>query len=63
MMAERLGFALRADFLSDKMGFSPKATEGNAKLYDEADWPAICDALMDHVWSVRDTNWARHGTV
>jgi hypothetical protein len=47
-IAERLGFDLRADFLAG-LGFAPAATDKAAKLYHEADFPAICAALIRHI--------------
>ena len=49
MIADRLGFALRADFLADVLGFRPVAIDGSAKLYNESDWSAICARLSEHV--------------
>jgi len=52
-ITERLGFNLTADFLTT-LGFSPVATEKNAKLYREADFPAICAALVAHINGVAE---------
>lgn len=52
-IAERLGFALTAEFLA-ALGFSPVATEKNAKLYREADFRGICAALVTHINSVAE---------
>lgn len=41
---ERLGFTVTADFLTN-LGFSPAATDKSAKLYHDADFPRICDAI------------------
>lgn len=46
----RLGFTMNADFLAS-MGFKPVSTDKNAKLYREADFPAICRRIADHVLS------------
>lgn len=47
-IGERLGFDLRADFLGS-LGFAPAATDKAAKLYHEADFPAMCAALIRHI--------------
>lgn len=47
-IAERLGFALSADFLST-LGFTPVATLKASKLYRESDFPEICAALVQHI--------------
>jgi predicted phage-related endonuclease len=46
---ERLApIALSADGLA-RLGFAPAATDKSAKLYHEADFPAMCAALIRHV--------------
>lgn len=51
-ICERLGFTVTAEFLAT-LGF--KATvERNAKLYRESQWPAICEALIQHITQVVD---------
>lgn len=55
-ITERLGFNLTADFLAG-LGFSPVATEKAAKLYREADFPAICAALVAHISNVAETEY------
>lgn len=50
-IAERLGFALTADFLKS-LGFEPAATDKSAKLYHSKDFPAICRVLIEHIESV-----------
>lgn len=46
---ERLApVALTADGLA-RLGFAPAATDKSAKLYHEADFPAICAALIRHI--------------
>jgi exodeoxyribonuclease (lambda-induced) len=46
---ERLApIALTADGLA-RLGFAPAATDKSAKLYHEADFPAMCAALIRHV--------------
>ena len=44
----RLGFTVSADFL-DSLGFAPAATDKNAKLYHENDFPRMCQVLARHV--------------
>jgi exodeoxyribonuclease (lambda-induced) len=51
-IAERLGFALTADFLRS-IGIEPAATDKSAKLYHEADFPRICAALVNHINQVQ----------
>ena len=43
---------ITADGLAD-LGFKPVGTQGNAKLYRDSDWPAICDALARHIAMVK----------
>jgi predicted phage-related endonuclease len=50
-IAERLGFALTADFLAS-LGFGAAGRERAAVLYHEADFPRICAALIRHVTAV-----------
>ena len=47
-IADRLGFALTADFLKG-LGFEPAATDRASKLYFEADFPLILTALVRHI--------------
>lgn len=51
-IAERLGFALTADFLR-VLGFAPAAKDRAAVLYHESDFPSICAALIRHIGSVQ----------
>ena len=51
-IAERLGFTLTADFLKG-LGFEPAATDRASKLYFEADFPLILDALVRHIEAVQ----------
>lgn len=51
-ICERLGFTVTADFLAS-LGFEA-TVERNAKLYRESDWPAICEALIQHINTVSD---------
>lgn len=53
VIAERMGFTLTADFLK-VLGFEPAATDRASKLYHEADFPAICQALIAHVAEVSE---------
>lgn len=48
----RLGFTLTADFLRT-LGFEHAGRDKAAVLYHEADFPAICAALIDHIDHVR----------
>lgn len=50
-ISERLGFTITADFLSS-LGFAPAATDKNAKLYHDSDFPSICAALLRHIQAV-----------
>jgi len=56
-IGERLGFPLTADFLST-IGFAAAGRERSAVLYHEADFPAICTALIDHITEVRSARVA-----
>lgn len=49
---ERLGFTVTADFLAE-LGFAA-TTERAEKLYRESQWPAICEALIQHINQVAD---------
>jgi len=51
-ISERLGFTVTADFLA-RMGFQPAATEKAAKLYHEADFGRICEAIVVHIRTVQ----------
>lgn len=51
-ICERLGFNVTADFLAS-LGFTA-TVERNAKLYCESQWPAICEALIQHITQVAD---------
>ena len=51
-IADRLGFALTADFLKG-LGFEPAATDRASKLYFEADFPLILAALVRHIEQVQ----------
>jgi len=55
---ERLApIALTADGLT-RLGFAPAATDKSAKLYHEADFPAMCASLIRHIVNVRDNRAA-----
>jgi hypothetical protein len=51
----RLGFTLTADFLRT-IGFEPAGRERAAVLYHDADFHAICNALIDHIGQARESN-------
>jgi predicted phage-related endonuclease len=50
-ISERLGFVVTADFLGT-LGFPPAATDKSAKLFHEADFPRICNAIAQHALAV-----------
>lgn len=47
-IAERLGFALTADFLG-ALGFAPAGKDRAAVLFHESDFQSICAALIRHI--------------
>ena len=49
----RLGFTLQAAFIADTLGIVHSATDKAAKLYHEADFGRICDALIAHIRTVQ----------
>lgn len=51
-IAERLGFALTAQFLGT-LGFEPAARDKAAQLYHEHDFAMICAALQRHISAVQ----------
>lgn len=51
-IADRLGFALSADFLRS-LGFEPAAKVGAHGVYHEASFPLICAALVAHIEAVQ----------
>jgi predicted phage-related endonuclease len=51
-IGERLGFSLTGDFLKN-LGFEPAARDKSALLFHESNFVEICDALDDHITSVR----------
>ncbi len=55
---ERLApIAVTADGLA-RLGFAPAATDKSAKLYHEADFPAMCAAMIRHVTAVAEAKAA-----
>lgn len=51
-IADRLGFALTADFLRT-LGFAPAARDKAAHLYHEQDFASICAALIRYISAVQ----------
>ena len=49
VICERLGFTVTAAFLADVLHIEHRATDKDAKLYRESDWPVICRQLASHV--------------
>lgn len=52
-ISERLGFTLTADFIK-VLGFEPAKVDRASKLFHEEDFPAICQALINHIGEVSD---------
>ncbi len=52
-ISTRLGFTVTADFLHT-LGFDPAKTERAAKLYHDADFPLMCQALIAHIAEVSE---------
>lgn len=52
-IANRLGFGITAAFLRT-MDFEPAGKEGASVLYYETDFPAICQALIEHITEVSE---------
>ena len=50
-ISQRLGFNLTSDFLKT-LGFEPAAVNGASKLFHEQNFPAICNALVQHIQRV-----------
>jgi hypothetical protein len=48
----RLGFAVRADFITGALGITPAAIERGLPRFRESQWPLICAALVRHVNAV-----------
>ncbi len=51
-IADRLGFALPADFLRT-LGFEPAGKDRAAVLYHEHEFASICAALIRHIGSIQ----------
>jgi predicted phage-related endonuclease len=51
-IGERLGFALTGDFLKT-LGFEPAASDKSALLFNESDFPFICEALVSHIQRIQ----------
>lgn len=49
----RLGFTLTAAFLTE-LGYPPAAKAGSANLYHQADYPRICQSLIEHIQKARE---------
>jgi putative phage-type endonuclease len=52
-ISTRLGFTVTADFLH-VLGFSPAKTDRASKLFHEAEFPQICQALIAHIGEVSE---------
>lgn len=52
-ISERLGFTVTADFLHT-LGFDPAKVDRASKLFHSEDFPAICQALIDHIAEVQE---------
>lgn len=52
-ISSRMGFNLTAEFLHG-LGFEPAKIDRASKLFHEADFPAICNALIDHIKEVSE---------
>lgn len=53
-ICERLGFTVSTEFIRS-LGVEPAGRERAAVLYREADFPTICDWLIGHIQSVRNS--------
>lgn len=53
-ICERLGFTVSAEFIRS-LGVEPAGRERAAVLYRESDFPKICDWLIGHIQSVRNS--------
>lgn len=51
-ISERIGWTVTADLLT-RLGFPPAATDKNAKLYHEADFTLMLDAMIQHLRAVQ----------
>lgn len=52
-IARRLGFALTQAFIEGVLGVPHVRKERDSVYWREADWPALCDALVKHVQALR----------
>lgn len=50
-ISDRLGLTVRSELLAS-LGFQATQVKA-AKMYRESDWPAICDALCNHIQSAK----------
>lgn len=57
-ISERLGFTVTADFMLS-LGFAPAATMKASKLYHEADFPKLCQALRNHIATIQEVHTPR----
>lgn len=48
-----LGFPMSRQFITNVLGISPSATDGDAPLFNPSQWVVICDALLAHVSNVK----------
>ena len=54
VIADRLGFVLKADFLK-QLGFEPAGQDRAAVLYHFDIFPDICEALLAHISHAKET--------
>lgn len=47
-VSRRIGLTITAELLQE-LGFEPAGRDKRAVLWDEADYPAMCDALGKHI--------------
>lgn len=55
-IGERLGFSVTAEFIAS-LGILPKAQDRSAKLYSQADFIRVCDALIARVTAARNAQY------
>ena len=48
-IGERLGFALRADFITSTLHITPAATERGLPRFRESQFPLICSQVVAHI--------------
>jgi hypothetical protein len=48
-ICDRLGFTVTAKFVTETLGIQPAGTAKAAILFRESQFPALCDALVDHI--------------